>query len=258
MIFPSKVTSDLACGLTSLCGKPVTAFLERLSAFHPEIARIRFETYSPAPGLSARLNYTLSQEQTELRDAAQHLADAMGIPFWDALLSVCMHRGMVPEEFVDVALIHGPDPGVERFTLERDQITADGIQRIFEHVPEGRGLLVCSRVPLDCGEIMQLPMLDFLCACSEENAQAIRRFLAAAGQGEGILVESGNSYHFYGTFLLSVKEWVAFMARSLLFGPVVDVRYVGHRLLDGECRLKVFDSERRGAPKIAYAFSQSR
>lgn len=254
---PSKVSSEIGYNLALLRGKPVTAFLQRLSLLHPQITEIRFQTYSPAPGLSARLNDTLSQEETEFRDAAEHLADSVGIPFWDALLSVCMHRGAVPEKFVDVALFHGPDPGAETFTLDRDQISTEAIEGILERVPEGRGLVVCSRVSLACGEIVQLPMVDFLCACSEKNADAIRRFLAAAGQGEGILVESGHSYHFYGTFLLSLQEWVSFMARCLLFGPVIDVRYVGHRLLDGECRLKVFDSKTRSTPTVTHVFNKT-
>jgi len=43
-----------------------------------------------------------------------------------------------------------------------------------------------------------------------------------------------------GATLLSNDEWVRFMGRALLLAPFVDARFIAHRLLDGECCLRVF------------------
>jgi len=94
-----------------------------------------------------------------------------------------------------------------------------------------------------------VPMMDFSCPCSDGNARAIARMLEIVGHREGILVESGHSYHFYGTSLLVQNEWIDFMAKAVLFAPYVDPRYVAHRLADGQCRLRIFSS--RPMPVIA-------
>jgi hypothetical protein len=138
--------------------------------------------------------------------------------------------------------------------LTRDQILGQGIAEIIPQLAAGEGLLLRSRLGLESGQTAYLPMLDLGCPCVGQNAKAIRKMAKIAGAAEGVLARSGQSYHFYGTQLLSAEGWARFMAFSLLFAPVTDSRYVAHRLLDGESRLKVVDSAGGYVPVIEEGF----
>ena len=241
--------------LRDLRGKSVLEFFPVLCSLRREITGIRFETYKPAPGLSERLDNMLTPKEHRLRDAAVALREANAIPFWDAVLAISMRQGTIHERFIESALAHDAAPDEQEITLPSGQITAERISDIISRLPPGYGLAACSRVMLASSWAAHIPMLDFRCPCSEENAKAIEKMLTLAGCHEGVLVESGRSYHFYGTSLLSEARWIEFMGRALLFAPIVDSRFIGHRLADGQCRLKVRDPQNGFTPRIARVLS---
>jgi hypothetical protein len=188
-----------------------------------------------------------------LRNEAERCSEN-GIAFSDAFMSSAMKRGCIPEKLVDLALQHDFNLPARSFVLSRNQVLDDGISGLLTQLPEGEGLLVCSRLQLISGKMAYLPMLDFTCPCVEGNSKAIRTMVKRAGVPEGILVGSGRSYHFYGVELLSSEHWIRFMALALLFAPITDSRYVAHRLADGECRLKILDSVGHFVPVIQEVF----
>ena len=55
----------------------------------------------------------------------------------------------------------------------------------------------------------------------------------------GVLLDSGRYYHHYGDFLLEEDEWIQFMADFLIPSILVSPRYVGHRLHEGFCSLRL-------------------
>jgi len=240
--------------LAELTGKSVLHFFPALCSLRREITGLRFDTYKPVPGLNERLANMLSATEQELRDAAVALRDAHGLPFWDGLLATSMQRGALSERFIETALAHDGAPDEQHTTVPREALTAARIQDLIAELPPGYGFAACSRVWLASNQAAHIPMLDFRCPCSEENAKAIERMLASMGCAEGVLVQSGRSYHFYGTSLLSQAQWVEFLGRALLFAPIVDSRFIGHRLVDGQCRLKVMDPRNGLTPRISHVF----
>lgn len=251
-----SVQNELASkgSLLGLRGKSVLHFFPALCSLRPDITGIRFDAYKPAPGLSERLDNVLTPREQGLRDAATALRDSNGIPFWDALLATSMQQGIISSQFIASALAHDAAPDERYVLLPSEEITAEKVLDLVANLPSGYGLAACSRVSLRSKQDAHIPMLDFRCPCSDENAQAIKRMLAFAGCHDGILVESGRSYHFYGTTLLSEAGWIEFMGRALLFAPIVDSRFIGHRLVDGRCRLKVTDPRNGFTPRISHVF----
>ena len=241
--------------LDALREKPVFDFFPVLCELRPQIEAIRFATYRRRPGLSQRLKDRLTSGDDALRQAAEKLS-AEGVEFWDALLSLAMQRGVLRESFVEAALLHNFNLPERNFELGRERLMGGAISTIVPQLSPGEGLLVRSQLRLGSGAAAYLPMLDFSCPCRGGNAYAIQSLVEAAGAPEGVLVRSGQSYHFYGIELLSEKEWLRFMALALLFAPVTDSRYNAHRLLDGECRLKIVDSEGGKIPVIEEAFGR--
>lgn len=64
------------------------------------------------------------------------------------------------------------------------------------------------------GEIFHIPMIDFECPCSGKNILRVAetiKLLRPSGKTNGFILESGQSYHYYGIDLLSVRDWLIFM-----------------------------------------------
>lgn len=239
-----------------IIGKSVFEFYPRLRDALPQLSEMEFVTYKPEPKLSERLQHTLTAEEIELRDSATKICHGNGIPFWDALFGISMTRDHFVDRFIDAAFSHKGETPDRRFRVARDNISSEQISSMIRELPSTCGLVASSRVLTTEGnnEIAHIPMLDFRCPVSPGNAQALLRILTLLGHEHGVLAESGRSYHFYGIRLLAPNDWNQFMAKALLFAPVTDPRYIAHRLIDGQCRLKVTDSKDGTIPRISHVF----
>ena len=82
-------------------------------------------------------------------------------------------------------------------------------------------------------------MIDFHCPAQADNDELVSSTIAALAIGPGYLVESGESYHFYGLGLLSDSDLPAFLGKILLLCPIVDRAWVAHQLMEGVCALRV-------------------
>jgi hypothetical protein len=255
MCTKQRTTSDREPDvLADVVGKPVTEFLSKLRFLQREITAVKLAAYKPEPKLTERL-HSLLTEESNLIDQAEATCKGNGIPFWDALLGICMKRDSIPDRLLESAGIHGSASPAFEWILSPKEISADGIVSLINGLPEGLGLVVSSKVVLATKETAHIPMLDFRCPCSPGNARAIQKILSLLGESRGILVESGRSYHYYGIELLSNSAWTRFMAQALLFAPIVDPRYVAHRIADGECRLKIASSRESNITRIVNAYT---
>lgn len=85
---------------------------------------------------------------------------------------------------------------------------------------------------------LHIPMMDLNCSISDENLQKVKEYASAFGL-EGVVLQSGRSYHYYGLHLLSERSWVEeFIAPSML-AEVCDIRYIAHKLKDGFITLRL-------------------
>src|ERR1041384_699984 len=202
------------------------------------IHSVSFVIYRPAPGLNQRLDQR-EDPSIAIRRKAQDLNENYGVPFWDAVLSVAMKEGSIPETYVDLAILHDKAPEERTVEYRRDELTYSTIDNLLKIASPNEAVALSSKVQLRNGGNAHIPMMDFRCHYSEGNSKVIVRALHALGEESGLLVESGRSYHFYGLRLMSNEQWVRFMALGALFSPIVDVRYIAHRLADGACRLRI-------------------
>lgn len=124
-------------------------------------------------------------------------------------------------------------------------------------------LAVCSRCTRADGTVGHLPMLDFRAeACNKSAATArtlelIAKALIAIHAPEGVVINSGNSYHYYGFELVTEAKWRKFMLNCLLLEPFVDVRYIAHRLLSGGAALRITSSSEKPMPHVVACIRQS-
>ena len=154
------------------------------------------------------------------------------------------------EQALKRRLLHGgKETGLH--TLARETLSPEEVQRLIDELPDSTALAVSSRVALNGNTSAHISLLDFQCAQSRRNLKRVRLAMRRLSPEGGFILHSGNSYHFYGTSLLSNSSWREFVGRCLLLEPLVDVRYLGHCLINGEAALRI--SPNRGSSPIVAA-----
>jgi hypothetical protein len=99
-------------------------------------------------------------------------------------------------------------------------------------------LALHSRLDLKHRGIHHIPMLDLACEMSDEIVPALTTFLREFGVKEFAVYSSGRSGHVYGLNLIPDTALTKYFARALLLNlpgksPIVDSRWIGHRLYAG-------------------------
>src|SRR5579862_5673165 len=179
----------------------VVTFLKLLKA----IARVTFISYPIVPNFEDRVRSRAVNRSTELviRNAIVHFVG-----------------------------------GRELFTVNANDVSVDLISALHARAP-GNAIGLTSIVETTSGDSRHIPMMDLKCDVSRFNQGAVASLFKSIGELHGALLQSGQSYHYYGARLADEKQWRIFLGQCLLFSPVVDSRYIGHRLIDGYCVLRV-------------------
>ena len=86
---------------------------------------------------------------------------------------------------------------------------------------------------------LHIPMMNFHPE-SGFGLDEIRKALKyVTGNKDGVILESGRFYHYYGDFLLDQREWEKFMGKFLIPFNLVHPGYVGYRLQYGYSTLRL-------------------
>lgn len=147
-------------------------------------------------------------------------------------------------------LLHRGTRAIYR-TLARKAVSSERLRSLVNQLQGNSTLGAASRVVLRDNSTAHIPMLDFQCARSPDNLQRLRFAMRRLSPNGGVILQSVHSYHFYGSSLLSENMWSDFVGRCLLLEPLVDVRYLGHCLIDGQSTLRI--SPKRGRSPIVVA-----
>lgn len=182
-------------------------------------------------------------EQSAVRFALDQ-REQIGLPFWDGILLFCVqHRKLVPELLKQSAQ-HNTFVGVER-TINRPEFTKGQLITLIRATDPSKMLALSSRVRLQNGEERHFAMLDFRCPSAPDMLHPVVHICKQIGLQSGFVIDSGNSYHVYGTELLTNQQLIRFLGTALLFAPIVDRPWVAHQLIEGACALRI--SPRRGS-----------
>jgi hypothetical protein len=84
-----------------------------------------------------------------------------------------------------------------------------------------------------------IPMLDFSIPSDPENINTVSQALKMLGLNKGYLLDSGASYHFYGTeFFDDWGEYFQLYYQAMLLPNIIDTRWVANRLMLGNFALR--------------------
>lgn len=128
----------------------------------------------------------------------------------------------------------------EIITVKLGVLTPNWLNDQLCSLPEGCELALHSVLRQGRREL-HIPMVDFSAASIEPELVVdwAYRYLGITLK----LFDSGRSFHGYGTELITRSKWIKLMGLLLLSNmpkepPLVDARWVGHRLLAGYSALR--------------------
>lgn len=136
------------------------------------------------------------------------------------------------------------------------------LKRIWPNSAEANGLIMMgpsivelltyATVTLADGRRMHIPMLDFHIEVSPANTRIVTDICSLLCQ-EGFILNSGKSYHFIGTGLLTDEGLNKFLGKALLFTPIVDEIWIAHQLQEQSCTLR-FGEKHGMIPTVIASF----
>jgi hypothetical protein len=225
--------------------------LIRIVSLHPEIGQVFFGAPRVNPSLRDRVGYP-GPEWTFVEQALKRYPD-LPLP---ARVRCLLSISEMPEGILEAMSYH-QGIAATRFSVKVEELTPERVEELVERAAPNSLFSVCSQVQLKNGSTKHIPMMDFLCPKSERSLEVVRRVAPLFGAGGGFILESDRSYHFYGSRLLSEWELVRFLARALLFAPVVDQTWIAHQLIDKCCALRIRPHKGAGAaPPLVYNVDQ--
>lgn len=131
---------------------------------------------------------------------------------------------------LDRALRHKRDP--EILVRVPEPVSENSLRTtLAQHLSPGHMLGLCSRFEMRSGNSLHALLVDFRIRKSATALATVKAGCNAIGFA-GWVIETTNSYHFYGDHPVDEREWLRFMGRWLLLETIVDVRYVGHCIIE--------------------------
>jgi hypothetical protein len=209
---------------SSLMGYEAIDLIKLFPIKFPEISCFYFKTYSPEDGVEKRL------DMKELRLLAA------------APIRELMKRHPNSDFLVDQLLKHvRSDESKECIGVPREDFASKLLDLEAQCNTDGKALALYSFCRDKSGNELHIPMMDFRIESGNDIGQInlLRLALMTLEEIDGVLLNSGKSYHYYGFRLLKGPDWIWFMRACLLLEPFVDVRYIAHRMLAGKASLRV-------------------
>ena len=225
--------------------------VSQLVSSNPRIRAIRvFETVAP-PTVQERFPLT-SQEEALIKSGLR-LRNEMDLPFWDSVFLVALQENReIGEQLWAAASFHQHNDSMQR--IGRPEVNATSLRYMAESVPPNHILAISSEVEVAReDEARHIPLLDFSAIPTRHSLSLVKRVIGDRGMS-GFLLESGRSFHFYGRNLLTDAGLVRFLGESLLYGPVLDRRWVAHQLIEGFCALRISSSGASPPPYVVAQF----
>jgi hypothetical protein len=197
----------------------------------PQLRTITLAMYSPRPGVEQRVCAIAPPGVLKSVEKLKAV-DPLVFEQVEGLESILLAAYGTPQPVLFEMQSHDYAPEQRNeLTIPVENISIGAIQKTVRELPEGHVLGLASICALEDGSEGHLPLLDFRLPISEGNVRLVRAAAESLGLEHGAICASGRSYHVYGFIVLSVEQWRDLMTRALLLAPLVDTRFIAHRML---------------------------
>lgn len=203
--------------------------LETILKNNPEINIFRLFSFSFSNKVQERIN-NLSSNELNLINKSINYKSINLTSFWEAFFTTSLINKSVEKRIIEQASHHNKN---------NDYIHIPAKELLhFIRNNDYQNLALNSKVELNCGASKHIPMLDFKIASEPSNLQLVKSVLCALGC-QGAILDSGKSYHFIGSNLISQSELTELLAKFVLFHPIADKAWAAHQIIEGSASLRV-------------------
>jgi hypothetical protein len=180
---------------------------------------------------------SVSEEASRITGAARgrHLRDGYG--FWEHVVSLAADASADTRRQLFAAAARSAGNPETTAAMSVDEFAEHLTGARWRGLPGRQLVSLSSRVRVN-GQACHLQLLDLGLAQRPGSADAVRAALDVLGL-HGLLVASGKSYHFYGTFIDAWDAYVDLLARASLLSPLVDSRWALRQIRAGRGVLRV-------------------
>ena len=217
-----------------LAGVTIGDYLHALVECNACITAVSLVTYTEPPTIELRAG--LSGKDFARRDHALALRQRDGLPFWDAAMLSCFDHPETPDGLLSAALFHQFMESNRKVVLRSDFLAGNAPVAVSDR---SSALAFGSAIEINNQGGFHLPLLDFHCRESTENDRLVHSTCNLLFPCTTVVCRSGESYHAYGLRAIPSEQLVRFLARALLFAPIVDRAYVAHQLIERQCMLRI-------------------
>ena len=138
---------------------------------------------------------------------------------------------------LEVELFHRKN--IEEVYVKNDDELTDRVKQL-----EAEGFFLNSRVRLIDDVEAHIILVDFSISVSVEHTKVVKDSLLHLGITHGYILDSGSSYHYIGTDIVSDSDYKRWLCYAYLLSPITDGRWIAHQLIEGSCNLRV--GEKKG------------
>lgn len=130
----------------------------------------------------------------------------------------------------------------ELFKIPAAEVTPRWLMNQLAALKPDQELALQSRIYYG-QRVRHIGMLDFDGEHEADPRQRLKPFLTTTAFNRLKIYSSGRSLHGYMPMLMSQDQWVTFLARLLMAAdpgkpPLIDTRWIGHRLIEGYAALR--------------------
>ncbi|TCW48847.1 hypothetical protein EDC53_104212 [Phytobacter diazotrophicus] len=205
---------------------------------NPEIAIFRFFKFTFENNVQTRLGVMSEAEKRVINKTISHKNETK-TSFWESFFRVSLEEGEINNRLLNESLFHNEN-GNYIYVKTKDVSN-------FLLNPPAENIAINSAVIMKNGEIKHIPLLDFKIPYKDKNTEIVKEVLLSLG-AKGHIINSGKSYHFYGTSLFKKEELMKFLAYFILFHPISDKSWSVHQLLEESASLRI--TSKNGQPPL--------
>ena len=131
-----------------------------------------------------------------------------------------------------------------------DRGISTALKRMLARISLERVMVgLCSQVETRSGTSKHALLMDFRPQKSAGSLQTLNDACRYIGY-TGWLLETTQSYHFYGDDLVGEWEWLPFMGGWLLLENLIDVRFIGHCIIERVSCLRLTGNSTWSEPRV--------
>lgn len=172
-----------------------------------------------------------SKQNCETLKKVSDLTERTSLPFWDAaFIEGLINNDVINHEIIEFADHHNAIKE-ELWIPSKSILSYNGVNSD----KMGINSLVMDRN----GQLWHLPMMDFHIPLSSRGDEIVVTVCHRLGFNKGCVINSGKSYHFIGSEMMEEEQLMESLSRGLLYGPITDIRWIAHQLLEHSCTLRI-------------------